>query len=158
MRRSNAFPQWGVCWPGSSGGQGNNPRLSWRSGPYAPNPNTGCGGLSPTDTENNLSPTDPINPQSSGEGPTKLPNFPVVPFLVPTPMTLVCTAVVWTYGILTIPAQDVIVGGQWCRVQTLMWGTLRACPCPLLFHTCQYLCKGDPRAQMLGLIPYSSSK
>ena len=70
-------------------------------------------GLSPSDTKNNLSPTDPIHPQSSGEGTQVNPhNFPVVPFLVPTLMTLVCTALVQTNGSLTTPAQDVIEGGQ----------------------------------------------
>ena len=35
-----------------------------------------------------------------------------------------------TYGNLTLPAQDVTVGRQWCRVQALICGILQSMPLP----------------------------
>ena len=42
--------------------------------------------------------------------------------MVPTLMTLVFTAMVYTYRGLTITAQDVLERGWWCRVQAHMSG------------------------------------
>ena len=90
-------------------------------------------GLSPTCTENNPSPTDPIPPVPVEGDPSKPPSLPVVPLMVPTLMTLVFVAMFQTYGSLTIPGEDVIEGGQWCRVQTLMQGIPKGMPLPSPF-------------------------
>ena len=70
----------------------------------------GCwGGLSPQILRTTF-PYWPHSPPSpSGGDPSRPPNFPVVPFLVPTLMILVYTVMVQSYGDLTIP---VTVGGD----------------------------------------------
>ena len=160
MSRSDAHPLRGAYWPGLSRRQGEIPQtLTEEWFLYPQTWRQVSGELNPSDTKNNPSPTDPIHPQTQwGRDPSRPPNLPVVSFVVPTLMTLVAMAVVWMYGSLTIPAQDIIEGGQWCRVQTLMWDIPCACPCPLLFQTWWHLCKGGPSALTLGLVPCSSSK
>ena len=93
------------------------------------------GGWAPLILRITLPHTDPIHPPSPSGGETSVnpPSWPAVPFMVPTLMTLVSTAVVWTYGSLIIPVQDVIEGGQWHRIQTLMWGIPWGIPSPHLF-------------------------
>ena len=64
----------------------------------------GCWGLSPSDTKNNISPTDLFHPPS----PSRPPNPSIMPFLVPALMTLASAVVVQAYRNLTIQAQDII--------------------------------------------------
>ena len=116
-----------------------------------------CGGLGPSGHGNNPSPIDPIHPQSYWRrDPRETPSLPIMPFMVPTLMTLVTTTVVYTYGSLTSPPQDVIQGGYVAEYRPLCRASPKACPCLLPSEAHWHLHKGDPIALTLGLVPYSS--
>ena len=76
--------------------------------------------------------------------PVGLPGPLAGPFLVPILMTVVSTAVVQMYGVLTIQALDIIEGGWWCRVQTLVEINPRVYLHPSLLWTCLHQYKGIP--------------
>ena len=102
----------GVCWPGLSRGGKVKPRFMGKWSPCPQIQRQVVEGLNPSGTENSISPTDPIYPQPKwGRTPVEPPNFPFVPFLVPTLMALLSTAMVKAYGSLTTHAQDIIGGG-----------------------------------------------
>ena len=136
ISRSDASPKRGVCWCRLSWGTELNPQTLTKEWSLCPkNWKLVVLRLSPSSTRKKPSPLDPIHLPipSEGETPEKSPSFPVMPFMVPTLVTLVSTAIVWTYGSLTIPAQDVVERGQWCIVQALMWDIPQGMPSPYPF-------------------------
>ena len=111
--RSDSHLRRGVGWnPWTSSGEGSvSPQISGRA----------AGELISLDTRIIFSLLDPIHlPSHRRERtPIALPGPLAGPFLVPTFVTLVSTAVVQMHGGLTIQALDVIEEGQWHQVQGL---------------------------------------
>ena len=120
---------------------------------WSPEPQTQrqvVGGLSPSDTENNPFPTDPIHPHpSGGENPVDPLTFQLCPSWYP-PWLIVSTAIAQTYGSLIIPAQDVIDGGKSCRVQTLMQGIPQGMPSSSSFPDLSAFVQGESQSPDIG--------
>ena len=123
-------PEWDLLVRGQQGAGWNLQTLTEKWSPHPQTKRQVVDRLNPSGTDSSISCTDPIHcPVPVGDT-SKPHNFPFVPFLVPTLMTLVFTAMVQVYGSLAILAQDIIDRGWWCRVQTLMWGNPQGMPLP----------------------------